>query len=210
MRSLLECVQEMCRRLGKLPVTALDTDGVSLASHLERAIKDASRQVQSPGWFWNTKSGVETSSTLDKIYVNQLEQLVDDAGQTVYAEIFHVDTDGNDRDVNVVRNGNVLYNVSENTETFTGTLSLTYTYERPIYLVPEPFQEWIIALASLSYQRQGRDFNNAKDQMLQADLASARQKAIREEVRTSDINFLDTTETRQFRGRPRMRDRSIY
>jgi len=210
MRTKIECIQEICRRLGKPPVSATDTGGSSLAAHVERALDDASISVQSPGWHWNTKYNVEVATSDNKIQINQLETVLTEGEAAAYATIFHVDTDGTDNDINVIRNGNFLYNATDNTETFTSSLRLMYSWERPIQQVPTPFQEWIISLAALNYNRQDRNYNPARDQILQAEMQDARRKSIREEVRSEDINFLDTEEIRQFRGRPRMPNRSVY
>tara|TARA_B100001059_G_scaffold183800_1_gene185254 strand:+ start:4543 stop:5178 length:636 start_codon:yes stop_codon:yes gene_type:complete len=211
MRTKLQCVQDIMRRVGKPPVTALDPGGISIAAHIERALDDASISVQSQGWYWNTKRNVTATANGDgKVQVNQLENVAD-IGQTAsYATIFHVDTDQDSVDTNVVRQGDFLYDVDENSDTsFSGTLKILYTWERPINQVPSQFQEWIISLAAMNFNRQNEQ-NVGRDQILQSEMADARMKSIREEVRSQDINLLGINEARQFRGRPRMKDWSVY
>tara|TARA_Y100000589_G_scaffold307047_1_gene322329 strand:- start:5994 stop:6626 length:633 start_codon:yes stop_codon:yes gene_type:complete len=209
MRTTLQAVQEMARRLGKHPPAGLDTGGNSLQAQLERVLDDASNSVQSEGWFWNTKHNITVTPTGSKIQVNQLENVADIGVSPIYATIFHVDTDGTDSNVNVVRNGDYLYNLTDNTDTFTSSIKLTYTYKREFENVPEAFQSWIIALASFNYNRHYIG-DKSSDGALQVEMQDARRQATREEIRSADVNVLNTQEMRQIRGRRRTPDRSVY
>ena len=281
MRSKLQAVQEVMRRVGKLPADDLDTGGSSVESHIERALDDALLQLQGEGWWWNTRYNVAlTRDAAGKVEVGRIESDTEvtiggvtasnpcvittsngttsglSAGQRVYIEniigtaelndkyfrikqvltsttfsidedstghtgyvasgkatplrtIYHVDTDREDVNVHVTRKGDFLFDVGENTDVFTTDLKVRYVYERAWEEVPDAYQVWSIANAALNYNRNYLG-NAGRDSVLQAEVIQAKQQAYREEIRTSDVNLLDTYEMNQIRGRSRMPDRRIY
>tara|TARA_Y100001973_G_C5092846_1_gene278426 strand:+ start:186 stop:791 length:606 start_codon:yes stop_codon:yes gene_type:complete len=198
----LASVNAMLQRLGKNVVSALDTDGTSVASYAERAIDDAMRQVQQRGWHFNSKYDVEvTANESGQIDVSALEGS---------SELYYVDTYGDDFDTDVVRQGNFLYDRKEQSSTsFTGTIKLEYIYDVGFANLPAAFQDWVIAQAALNYNKfYGGD--RSRDIALERDLLDSRSRAVQDETRVSDINVLETEAMRQVRGRPRMQNRSVY
>tara|TARA_R100001594_G_scaffold61581_1_gene95742 strand:+ start:3237 stop:3875 length:639 start_codon:yes stop_codon:yes gene_type:complete len=211
MRTTLQAVQEMARRLGKHPPAALDTGGTSIQAQLERVLDDASNTVQSEGWFWNTKYDVTASALGEpdgvvRVKISELEPL--GTSPETYATIYHVDTEPSE-DMRIVRKGNYLYDLKNNTDSITSNKKVRYSYQRQFGEVPEAFQSWIIALASFNFNRYYIG-DKANDGALQMEMQEARRQATREEIRSSDINVLDTQAMRQIRGRRRTPDRSIY
>lgn len=199
----LSAVNDVLRRIGKPVVAALDTAGGSLSSYAERAIDDASKTVQQEGWTWNTKADVEIAvDSNGKYNVSDLE--------ADGSEILSVDADrAQGETINVVRKGNFLYDLDNNTFTpADGTMKVTYVYQRPVAELPDSFAKWVVALAALSLSRQFYSDRN-REEIISVELADARRLAVNEEIRIVDVNVLDTTAMRQIRGRPRMRDRSI-
>lgn len=199
----LSTVNDVLRRIGKPVVAALDTGGGSLSSYAERAIDDASKTVQQEGWTWNTKADVEIAVNNDGKYdVSNLE------GDN--SEILSVDADrAQGETINVVRKGNFLYDLDNNTFTpADGTMKVTYVYQRPVSELPDSFAKWVVALAALNLSRQFYS-DRAREEIISMELADARRLAVNEEIRIVDVNVLDTAAMRQIRGRPRMRDRSI-
>lgn len=211
MRTTLQAVQEIARRLGKHPPAALDTGGTSLQAQLERVLDGASNTIQSEGWFWNTKHDVTAPALGEpdgvvRVKVSELEPL----GTTPesYATIYHVDTEASEG-LNVVRKGDHLYDLETNTDAIPSNKKVRYSYQRVFAEVPEAFQTWMIALASFNFNRYYIG-DKANDGALQMEIQDARRQATREEIRASDTNVLNTQEMRQIRGRPRTPDRSIY
>jgi hypothetical protein len=198
----LEAVNAVMRRLGKPVVAALDTNGTSTPAYMERQLDDAIRQIQQRGWHWNAKYDVEaTADGSGQIDVSALEGV---------AEVFHVDTYGEDARTDVIRQGDYLYDrVEKSTTSFSGTIKLQYVYDVTWDQVPPAFQDWAVGQAALNFNRfYGGD--RSRDAVLDMDLRDSRSRAIQDETRISDINILDTEEMRQVRGRPRMRNRSVY
>jgi len=198
MKTTLEAINEILRRLGKSPVSALHVG--PLATRSQRALEDESRALQREGWHFNTKYGVTLSPNGDSKYdVTTLEA----------TQIFHIDTDGEDFSKNFVRQGDFLYDLDNNTDIVTGSITVTYSYELPYESIPEAFQDWAMAKAALGLAPQ---FGVAGPelQILTVNLQRAETNARRDEMRRSDVNVLETREAVAIRGRRRMGWRSLY
>jgi len=61
MGNKLEAVNGVLRRIGKLPVPALDTGGSSTHAQVERMIDDTSNRIMAQGWNWNRKYDVSVA-----------------------------------------------------------------------------------------------------------------------------------------------------
>lgn len=201
MKTNLTAVNDILRRVGKPPVSALDTNGGSTHAHAERFLEDANRDVQKRGWQWNSKYNITASpDNSSNIVVSTLE-----GG----AEIFNVDTYGTDTNKNVTRQGNNLFDLDNNTATFTGDLKLQYSYLLTFPNVPDAFQDWIIAKAALEFSYSVYP-DQARVARLQNEVQMAEVHAKRAEMRAADVQVLDTAALMQVRGRPRTPDRSVY
>ncbi len=201
----LQAVNNVLRRLGKLPVDALDTNGTSTHAHVERMIDDSATAVQGEGWYWNTKFDVEPPLDGDsKLNVSQLE--AKDGGG--YWNIYHVDTDYSESK-NVVRKGDYLYDIDDNTFVFSGTVKVRYTYERDFAEIPDAFQNLIVSKASFNFNRYYLG-NPSLEGALSLEMQSAQRLVNREEIRQADVDVLGTNNMSQIRGRPRSPYRSIY
>ena len=74
MPTKIAAVNDVLRRLGKLPVNALDSGGTSTHAHVERCIDDAVEAIQGEGWYWNTKYDVKVEpNSSNEIQVDNLE-----------------------------------------------------------------------------------------------------------------------------------------
>ena len=141
----------------------------------------------------------EVNPDLNKYDVTSLEP----------TEIFHIDTYAEDSSKNLVRQGKFMYDLDNNTDTFTSDIKVSYSYELPFESIPEAFQDWAIAKAALGLAPQfgveGPDL-----QILTVNLQRAETNARRDEMRRSDVNVLETREAVAIRGRRRMGWRSLY
>jgi hypothetical protein len=200
MKTTLIAVNDILRRVGKPPVSSLDTGGGSTHAHVERFLDDANRDVQKRGWQWNHKHNVTASADESgNIVVSTLES----------TDVFNVDTYGTDSGKNVTRQGNNLYDLDNNTDVFTGDLKLQYSYFITFPNVPDAFQDWIVARAALEFS-----YSHSPDQArvarLQQEVQASEVHAKRAEMRAADSRVLDTAALIQVRGRPRTPDRSVY
>jgi len=209
MLSKLQAVNLILRRLGKPVVGETDAGGGSTHAYVERTLDDAVEMIQQEGWHWNTKYNVETTAADDGyINVSQLEVAsLDSAGDpATYYDIYHVDVEPSAA-IDTVRKGEHLWNLTDQ-EFVTSTVKLRYTHAVSFDETPVSFQKWAIALATFNFNRYYWNKPNL-DGALQIELAETRRQATREEIRTLDVNILDTREMRQIRGRPRTMDRSV-
>ena len=198
MKTTLESTNEILRRLGKGPVSALHVG--PLATRVQRMLEDESRALQREGWHFNTKYGVTIDPNANSKYdVTALES----------TQIFHIDTDGVDFSKNFVRQGNFLYDLDNNTDIVTGSLIVTYSYELGYESIPEAFQDWAMAKAALALAPQ-LGASGPELQVLTLTLQRAETTARRDEMRRSDVNVLETREAVAIRGRRRMGWRSLY
>ena len=212
-KTKIQGVNEILRRIGKLPVNALDTDGTSTHAHVERFLDETDDEIQREGWHWNTVREVEaTADGTGKIRVTGLTTDLSGSVQKTY----HADTDGSDSDTDVSMIGEYLFDVKNNSfTTFSGTLKLVVTCQRPFTEVPNSFQNWIISQAALEYlmaygNPSGDPQDKARQSMLMQLVGEHRRQAYADEFRSSDINVLDQENMRQIRGRRRMTNRSVY
>ena len=206
-------VNEVLRRIGKLPITTLDPNGTSTHAHVERFFDEADDEVQREGWHWNTVVDLEVTAAGDgKVTVNNLTQDSSGVNQPTY----HADTYGNSADTNVSMIGDLLFdNDTKSFTTFSGTYKVAITFRRPFTEVPSAFQNWIISKAALDYiMAYGNPSADPQDKsradMLMSLVSDHRRQAYAEEFRASDINVLDQENMRQIRGRRRMTNRSVY
>jgi len=302
MGNKLEAVNGVLRRIGKLPVPALDTGGSSTHAQVERMIDDTSNRIMAQGWNWNRKIDVSVAPLgedeqlndprIGYIHVDRLElgtatnisaistanpsvvsvtahglttgdrvyitgaigiaggvtiihdisgymyniTVVDDDNisldgvdgttfQVLYLAygtvqkaytIYHIDTYGTDINENLLRKGEYMYEVDDNTFVIADTFKMTYTYQFEYVDIPTAFQDWIIAEAALalnrntSYAHTMPTFSRPRDSELQDEARTTKSTAMQEEIRAADTNLLNTREMRQIRGRPRTTDRSVY
>lgn len=192
----LTAVNEVLRRVGLPPVSALATDS-SAAAHAERFIDSVDRAVQSKGWHFNTRRRVLLSPdpNTGKIAV---------PGAT-----FHVDTDAESRHVDVTVSGGVLFDIENNTDTWSQDLYVRYIAKTDFPDLPEAFADYVVTEAAYQFNRFHKK-DQALDSMIRDELPIRWTRLKQYEHEHSDVNVLDTSEMAQFRGRPRMRDRSVY
>jgi hypothetical protein len=130
--------------------------------------------------------------------------------------IYHIDTDDSDINENLIRRGEYMYEVDDNTFAIGDTFKMTYTFQVEYEDIPPAFQDWVIADAALalnrntSYAHTSPTFSRPRDSELQEEVRTRRSAAMQEEIRAADTNLLNTQEMRQIRGRPRTIDRSVY
>lgn len=197
MKTTLEAVNDVLRRLNKMPVASLGLG--PLATRIQRVIEDEERALQRQGWHFNTKYNVSMSPNNDSKYdVTSLET----------TEVFAVDTYGTDFSKNLVRQGNFLYDLDENTDTFTGDIKVSYSFQLPFESIPEAFQDWVIARSSFRIAT-SEGAEQSELNLLNLEVNRAEAFAKRDEFRRSDVNVLETYEAVQIRGRRRLAVRSV-
>jgi hypothetical protein len=192
----LDAVNAVLRRVGVLPVPALDTNGPSAAGHAERFLDAADRSLQARGWHFNTRREV----TLTRNVSNKI---------AVPASTFHIDTDGSSRGLDVTVVGGFLYDLANNTDVWAQNLVVTYVAQAAFADLPEAFADYVVTDAAFQFNRFHKK-DQSLDQMIRDELTVRWAALKRADRELADVNVLNTAESNQLRGRPRMRDRSVY
>jgi len=191
----LEAVNAVLRRLGLPPVSALDTNGISTQAHAERYFDDADRACQARGWHFNTRRKV----TLTR---NENNKVV------VPANTYRIDTDGVDTDKDTTVVGGFLYDIENNTDVWGKDLVVTYVAQTSVTDLPQTFADYIVTEAAYQMNRTHKK-DQSIDGMLRDEAGRRYAECRREDDSRADVNVLNTGEMNQFRGRPRLRDRSL-
>ena len=192
----LEAINAILRRLGLTPVSALDTGGNSTQAQAERYLDDSNRSCQARGWHFNTRKGV----TLTRNGSNKI---------AVPAGTYRIDTSGTCSHIDVSVVGGFLYDLENNTDVWARDLEVSYVMSSDFADLPQTFADYVISEAAFLYNR-AHKANPAIDTALSAETTRRYSEAKREDDDRADVNVLNTSEMNQMRGRPRMRDRSVY
>lgn len=192
----LTAVNEVLRRVGLPPVSALATDS-SAAAHAERFIDSVDRSVQSRGWHFNRRRGVTLSP-------DEFTSKI-----AVPTGTFHIDTDGTSRHVDVTVSGGYLFDLENNVDTWSQDLVVAYVQKVAFTDLPEAFADYVVTEAAYQFNRFHKK-DPALDKMLSEELPVRWTRLRQADNEQSDVNVLETGEMAQMRGRPRMRDRSVY
>jgi|GEM_PF-2472187 len=194
MPTKLEAVNQILVASRYGPVLSLDTGGASDAAIIERIIDEVDQRIQLRGWYFNTARKV----TLSPNGSDQIE---------VPANTLHIDSDDTSRRKKVVRRGDVLFDLTNNVDTFDDDLIVTYITRLDWDDIPPATQMYIIAEAStqLAEQQPPLDRRGRRDHDIR--IRDLREAAIRAKVRAeqengdaSDFNTLNNAEANRLRG----------
>lgn len=189
----LDAVNRILRRAGRLPVTALDTGSGSDAGQAERILDEVDLQVQSEGWTYNTIRDVLVSPDQNG-NINPIPGVI------------HIDSDAEDRHINVVKIGNFLYNntAGENTPTWTENIKVRYTLRFSFNCIPYAVRVLIAEEAALQFcELMGSERGLPASRIAQAryHLQVARTQARQYDNGVTNTNLFTTREAYQIRGR---------
>lgn len=181
----LEAVNSVLRRVGKHPVAALDTGGISEAGRIEAVIDDVERQTQYEGWGYNRRTNV--TLTPDTGNGNKI---------TVPDGVISIDVEDGTR--KVIQRGDYLYDLDNNTDAFGAAVTATYTLRMSWCSIPPVIREFIVAEASSQWNAHfGRPQMQSR---LEEQSMISRQRAFRDDQEAEDTNVFDTQEHRALRG----------
>lgn len=183
----LEAVRLIMRRCGLMPVTALDTNGVSIAADVEREIDDCELEVQGMGWHYNTRVDVELEPDVDGlIQVPDGTIAIDIAG-----EDFGI--------VDGTQNGQYLFDRENNTNVFDSSVQASYRLRLGFGCVPYPIRKWIVAKAALKFA-ESRFPKQAALRLLYEEEREAEAMAKQYEADAADVNLLRAPDSIAVKG----------
>jgi hypothetical protein len=188
----LDAVNYILTRNGEGPVSALDTGGSGSAARAERTLDQAEWEVQAEGWRYNSRENVE---------------LVPDSNGKIAIPFgaFHIDATGDSESVNVVQDGDYLFDQTNNTDVFEDNVIVSYTLRMDWCHIPPMIRRLIAASASERYNEQhGRAPEKYRRQIdLAQNTLRVRLSAERDESDTGDVNILRSPDALRLKGRIR-------
>lgn len=193
MATTISMVNDVLRRLGKQRITALDTGGTTTHAEIERVIVETSKRLQTKAWMFNTIPTTEAvpNTTTKKITVANLASV----------QILHIDAIDDEPWNNYTQRSGFLYDIENATDLFTSTVNVQLILELPLSDLPEAFAQYVVSSSAQSFNRNFIG-NSQRDAHLRDETQNAQTVVNSEEIRSTDVNLLDGSETSSILGRP--------
>lgn len=183
----LQAVNRALESLGEFPVSSLDTGGSSDAALAESILDRVTIEISQEGWFCNTEHNVSVTPDIDGFIQLSTEWL-------------HVDTDRTDRQINVCRRGDTLFNLDDRTFIFTGPIILMIIKSLDFDDISGALKSYITVQAARELQQATRGSVQG-DQFTAEAVLRKRVEALHESAMNADDNLLDQQWARQIMGR---------
>ena len=172
----LEAVNIMLRTIGEQPVTVLEGSGIIEAENAKDNLQEASRDVQSQGWHFNT----EVALTLQP----------DMEGNILLPEnCLRVDTVRKDRRLDVIQRGTKLYDRQNHTYKFQTPLTLDMVVMLDFDELPQDARRYISVVATRRFQ-QGVVASTVLDSFSRQDEIEAHTTLCVSDAENADYNIL--------------------
>lgn len=170
----LDAINQMLSAIGSDPVTTLEESTDIDVINARRLLKEVSRHVQRQGWDFNKTTRTYTPDA------NTNRIAWDDTIITLKS-----------KDNNVyVKRGNYLFNMTEDTYSFTEPVEVEVIYGVEFDDLPDCFKEYVTAKAAIDFQ--ARYFSDASvSQDLQYALQIAHQDIVQYDMEMQDANILN-------------------
>jgi len=134
--SQLESVNVMLGHIGESPINTLTGSLPMSATTALAALNEVSKEVQSEGWHFNSEKNVTLSPVNGSI--------------TVPSDAVQVDTD--DKSLDIIQRGSVLFDRANNTTTFTKSIKVNLLRLLDWDSLPEEARRYITLRASRIFQ----------------------------------------------------------
>lgn len=188
--TILEGINIVLGGNGLRRTTKRDSNGNSDVSEAELILDEEDLRIQGMGWHYNTYRDVTLSPDGDGFIMVPDTAIV-------------IDSDQEDAYRNVTQQGGRLFDIDNNTFTFTGDLKVRYFRRMEFDCIPQMMAEWIAASAAVTFnERFGR--GNFLPRLQRAE-ETARVRAQQFDADTSNLNLNDTTDAFLARGGRRRR-----
>lgn len=135
--SELEAVNAMLRFIGEQPVNTLENTGITAASIAQRCLHDASRTLQSHGWWFNSEENYT---------------LTPDVEGFLYVPTNTLRIDPQNPSLDYVLRGMKLYNKADHTYTFTELVSVKLVLFLPWDELPQTARDYVMKKALKEFQ----------------------------------------------------------
>lgn len=176
----LAAINRMLDAIGEAPVSSL-TSGLSDAENAERLLEETSEEIQAKGWHTNTESELRLAPGLDGFI-------------TLSDNVLRVDTVGDSQDVNAVERDGRLYNVKDQTFTFTEAVLVDIVYRFAFEDLPYVLRNSIAWEAARRFQSVTLG-DREKDKYLEKRANKAEADLTDSELESQDPNVLRDSES---------------
>lgn len=137
----LEAINTLLRCIGEGPVSDVDSPQNISAMNGLKTLRRVSREVQTAGWYFNSEYDVTLSKDQDgKIPVGN--------------DVLEIDSYGSDKSTDVTRRGGFLYNLSDNTFVFAGSIKVELIRFLSFEDIPESARTYIVIKAGREFAHQ--------------------------------------------------------
>lgn len=169
----LEAVNVMLQTIGETPVNSLLVTGLADVSIAINTLREASREVQTLGWEFNTEVMTLTPDIDGNIHIPETALKIDPVDPTLH----------------YVRRGSLLYDKIRNTHEFTAPVQLEIVWFLDFEDMPEPARRYITIKAARRFQNRvlGAEevYHYTKEDELEAKVALQEY-----ELETGEYNML--------------------
>jgi hypothetical protein len=172
--SQLESVNVMLGHIGESPINTLTGSLPISATTALAALNEVSKEVQSEGWHFNSEKNVTLSPVSGSI--------------TVPTDAVQVDTD--DKSLDIIQRGSVLFDRANNTTTFTKSIKVNLLRLLDWDSLPEEARRYITLRASRIFQ--GRTVGSRElEALIARDEYQARARLEESDYGSSDRTIFD-------------------
>jgi hypothetical protein len=172
--SQLESVNVMLGHIGESPINTLTGSLPISATTALAALNEVSKEVQSEGWHFNSEKNVTLSPVSGSI--------------TVPSDAVQVDTD--DKSLDIIQRGSVLFDRANNTTTFTKSIKVNLLRLLDWDSLPEEARRYITLRASRIFQ--GRTVGSRElEALIARDEYQARARLEESDYGSSDRTIFD-------------------
>jgi hypothetical protein len=172
--SQLESVNVMLGHIGESPINTLTGSLPISATTALAALNEVSKEVQSEGWHFNSEKNVTLSPV--------------DGSITVPTDAVQVDTD--DKSLDIIQRGAVLFDRANNTTTFTKSIKVNLLRLLDWDSLPEEARRYITLRASRIFQ--GRTVGSRElEALIARDEYQARARLEESDYGSSDRTIFD-------------------
>jgi len=174
--SQLESVNVMLGHIGESPINTLSGILPISATTALAVLNEVSKEIQSEGWHFNSEKNVALSPDTDNNSI------------TVPTDAVQVDAD--DKSVDIVQRGSVLFNRTDNTDTFTESIKVNLVRLLDWDSLPEEARRYISLRASRVFQ--GRTVGSRElEALIARDEYQARSRLEESDYGNSDRTIFD-------------------
>ena len=172
----LDAINQILSAIGSSPVTSLEDSTDIDVINARRILNNTSRDVQRTGWNFNTITlKMQPDSETHKISWDDTVLMLKSVDDNVY-----------------IRRSGFVYNQTEQTSTFSKSISVTVIQGLDFDDLPDCFKNYITALAALEFQI--KYFNDGtSSQSLQYQVQTAYQEIVKYDMDMGNYNMLQLT-----------------